>query len=46
MALPVYAEAGHWELVHDVAAGLDSAIRDEYLIRHVPSRRCSLSKQP
>ncbi len=33
VALPVYADAGHWELVHDVAANLDSATRDDYLIR-------------
>ncbi|CAL8468379.1 g7919 [Coccomyxa elongata] len=34
MVLPIYAKAGHWLLVHDVAAGLDTAVRDAYLIRH------------
>ncbi|BDA43674.1 Intraflagellar transport protein 172 homolog [Coccomyxa sp. Obi] len=34
LALPMYAKAGHWQLVHDVAAGLDAAVRDDYLIRH------------
>lgn len=45
LALPVYAEAGHWELVHDVAASLDSAIRDEYLLRYLPSQQCMPSMQ-
>lgn len=33
LALPVYAEAGHWQLVHSVAAELGADIRDDYLIR-------------
>lgn len=45
LALPVYAEAGHWELVHDVAASLDSAIRDEYLLRYLRSHQSISSMQ-
>lgn len=33
MVLQMYAEAGRWQLVHDVAAGLNATVRDAYLIR-------------